>query len=67
MEDGRVLVWSDLHLGHANVIGYANRPFADVTEMDRHLWAGWEAAARPDGVLLCVGDLAMRTALEEGT
>ena len=65
--DDRVLVWSDLHLGHANVIDYGNRPFADVEEMDRRLWDNWAAAVSPETVLVCVGDLAMRTALNEDT
>ena len=65
--DDRVLVWSDLHLGHANVIGYGNRPFADVEEMDRALWDNWAAAVRPGTVLVCGGDLAMRAALNEDT
>ena len=65
--DERVLLWSDLHLGHANVIDYGNRPFADVEEMDRRLWDSWAAAVSPETVLVCVGDLAMRTALNEDT
>ena len=28
---------SDLHLGHANIIGYCNRPFHDVQSMDAAL------------------------------
>ena len=34
---------SDLHLGHANVIKFDGRPFADVDEMDRMLIEMWNA------------------------
>jgi calcineurin-like phosphoesterase family protein len=29
----RVWMTSDLHLGHANIVGYSDRPFGDVKEM----------------------------------
>ena len=32
---------SDLHFGHANVIGLCSRPFADVEQMDRALIENW--------------------------
>ena len=35
---------SDLHLGHANIIQYTGRPFADVDEMNRALIEGWPPA-----------------------
>ncbi len=65
--DGAVWVWSDLHLGHANVIRYCNRPFADAAQMDRQLYANWEATVAPQDQLICVGDVAMRDALCEAT
>eukprot|EP01035_Chromulina_nebulosa_P048544 gene48544-65888_t len=33
----RVWMTADLHLCHANVIRYCNRPFIDVTQMNEHL------------------------------
>ena len=34
---------ADLHLGHANVIGFDSRPFADVTEMNETLIHRWNS------------------------
>lgn len=50
---------SDLHLGHANVIGYAGRPFHAVGEMDPSLVAAWNSLVRPDDEVWVLGDLAM--------
>ena len=33
---------SDHHFGHANIIGYCNRPFGDVEAMNRGLVDNWE-------------------------
>ena len=63
-----IWVFSDLHLGHDNIIPYRNRPFRDVGHMDNALfdrWAGtvdWEA---PDTTLVCVGDVAMKRGMTE--
>ena len=64
---GQVWVWSDLHLGHDNIIGYANRPFADAAAMDDALYASWLDTVGEDDTLLFVGDLAMRRALSDDT
>ena len=64
---GAVWVWSDLHLGHGNIIRYCERPFAEVKAMDRQLYANWEATVAPEDQLICVGDVAMRSALCDAT
>ena len=60
-------VWSDLHLGHENIIRYTNRPFGDVEEMNASLYANWNDAVGEDDILIFVGDVAMRTALCDAT
>ena len=65
--DEEVLVWSDLHLGHENIIEYANRPFGNADEMNAALWDAWNATATPTDHLLVVGDVAMGPALCEET
>lgn len=65
--DHAVWMWSDLHLGHDNIIRYANRPFADAKAMDAALYRNWDAAVDDDATLLFVGDVAMRGAVGEHT
>ena len=65
--DEAVLVWSDLHLGHANIIEYQDRPFLDVDDQDEEIWNAWERALDPDTVLVVVGDVAMGDAVCEAT
>ena len=47
-------MWSDLHLGHGNIIDYQDRPFLDVADQDAELWRAWEQID-PDAVLVVVG------------
>ena len=65
--DDTVMVWSDLHIGHRNIIRYSERPFRDLGEMDRTLWARMYEAADPDSTMVIVGDLAMGQAIGEGS
>ena len=55
----KVWFWSDLHLGHENIIKYAQRPFGGVFHMDSSLLANAQAVVPADAWLLFVGDLAM--------
>ena len=61
--DERVWVWSDLHLGHANIIKYQGRPHAGVPAMDAELWRHWQEASAPGRTVVCVGDVALGEAV----
>ena len=65
--DEGLWVWSDLHLGHGNIIRYADRPFADVPAMNATLWRNWEVTVGDSDTLIFVGDIAMRDAVAEVT
>ena len=52
---------SDLHLGHAGILKYCNRPWATTHEMDEALIANWNAAVAPDDDVYDLGDLAVCT------
>ena len=65
--DEDVLVWSDLHLGHANIIEYQERPFLSKEDMDEELWKALERAVEPHHTLVVVGDVAMGDAVCEAT
>jgi len=50
---------SDLHFGHANIIKYANRPYANVDEMNNDLVRRWNAVVTPNDTVWILGDLCM--------
>lgn len=54
----RIWVWSDLHLGHANIIKYSQRPMYSVDQMDSHLLDAAQIVPNDD-FLLFGGDLAL--------
>ena len=47
---------SDLHLGHVNAIGFDNRPFADVTEMNETLIHRWNNTVNRADTVYVLGD-----------
>ena len=52
------MLWftADLHLGHAGIIGYCDRPFSSVEEMDEAIIANINAVVAPDDELWVLGD-----------
>ena len=63
-----IWVWSDLHLGHENIIRYRNRPFRDLGQMDNALLDNWaetvDWSAESDVIVVC-GDIAMKRGMTE--
>ena len=58
---------SDPHFGHANIIRFCNRPFADVREMDEALIGRWNAKVGEGDDVYVVGDFAYRNAQAAAT
>jgi calcineurin-like phosphoesterase family protein len=56
---GRVWFWSDLHLFHANVIGYCDRPFVDIQSMNETMLRNCLAQVLPEDIVIFGGDVAM--------
>lgn len=54
-----VYIYSDLHLGHANIIKYCNRPFNSVEEMDATILSGLDVL-KPGDSLYFLGDLGLQ-------
>ena len=50
---------SDLHIGHANIIKYTDRPYASVAEMNDDMVERWNSVVTADDDVIIVGDLAM--------
>lgn len=54
-------IWfsSDQHFGHENIIRFAERPFADVQEMNEMMVLWWNELVGPNDLVYVPGDLCM--------
>lgn len=52
---------ADPHLGHVKIIGYCNRPFANVDEMNAALVRNWNETVGPRDMVFVHGDVALAT------
>lgn len=50
---------SDFHLGHANILRFCDRPFADVNHMNTAIVNAMNERVSPDDELWILGDVAM--------
>ena len=48
---------SDLHIDHANVLGFDNRPFKDVEEMNNELIRRWNDVVSDGDLVYILGDM----------
>ena len=53
---GSILITSDLHFGHKNIIEYCNRPFANVEDMNKQLIERWNETVGWDDTVYVLGD-----------
>lgn len=56
---------SDTHYGHAAVLGFCSRPFADVDAMNEALIANYNAVVPEGAVVVWAGDAFLRTSVED--
>lgn len=52
---------SDLHFGHANVIKFCNRPFKNVTDMNKHIIDKWNKQVKSQDIVYLLGDIFWNT------
>lgn len=50
---------ADLHFGHENIIGYCDRPFTSVDDMNAALIDNWNSTVDDSDEVWVVGDVAM--------
>ena len=58
LKDKKIWVTSDWHLGHKNVIKYANRPFKDITEMNNILRKNFNKVVESHDIVYILGDIS---------
>jgi len=58
-----IFVTADHHFGHANIIRFVNRPFANVDEMDQGMIDAWNAVVGWDDEVYHLGDFTLGDSL----
>jgi calcineurin-like phosphoesterase family protein len=55
-----LLITSDFHLGHSNIIRYCDRPFKNVDEMDKVLIRNANSRVKEEDTVIHVGDFCFK-------
>lgn len=61
-----IFLTSDTHFNHANIMGYCNRPWATVDDMNLALIDHWNYTVGPEDVVFHLGDFALGKQEEAG-
>lgn len=56
---------SDLHLGHANILRFQNRPFDSVEDMNIKLIQNYNSMVHKNDLVYILGDLTYKISVEE--
>ena len=59
MERTGIYFWSDLHIGHANVLKFDNRPFKDLDHMHEVLINNYNSTVPENGICYFIGDIGL--------
>jgi len=59
MKPNKLFFTSDTHFFHTNIIEYANRPFANVEDMNDEIIRNWNDTVPKDGIIYHLGDFAL--------
>lgn len=57
----KIMVISDTHFNHTNIIPYSNRPFKSLKEMDEAIIDNWNRVVSDNDIVLCLGDFCFGT------
>lgn len=55
-----IFLTADTHLDHKNIIGYCDRPYDTITEMNEDLVKRWNNVVKKDDLVYHLGDFAWR-------
>ena len=58
-DGSKVYFTSDTHFNHANIIGFCNRPFKSVEEMNEKLIENWNNVVGADDIVFHLGDFCL--------
>lgn len=64
-EEKKIWFTADLHLNHANIMHYCNRPFKNVEEMDNTITKNFVELLRKGDMLYILGDLSFKKSYAE--
>ena len=63
-DGSKVFFTSDTHFNHSNIIGFCDRPFKNVEQMNETIIANWNKTVGPEDIVFHLGDFCLGGAAE---